>query len=463
MTTFPGPQPSTLIWVATSGTDATAKRGRIDLPFRTINAALAAAVAGDTLLVAPGTYAENVVMPDKDGLAIVGTSTTTTIITAALGHTLAWTPAAGPGAAVRSFRLAHMTINNTDPLSDAIHVDGSAVTQPNTFLLNWFNESLLITKTLGGWAMHLTCIGRIINTLCSIDATGGATGVRIRNVSRFGSDSSSFSALNGAVPLSALDVAWERAAAAPVPGTGREGYYLANSSFVSTNVVIAGQPIFSLDRTSTIAGTVTATALTYFAATLQGAVLNLQGQLGILLDPNPFPATVGFIAVGGTLTVTLPDTAPAAGLRQLVNLAGGKFYGTLTFSKTAGARAPVDARGATIYPTAAASISSGNLIDLDLRGASFTQAALASVGSPGTVGTVDRDTHTITGVASQVASTAVPAFVPFPTGVTYVVTPEILSAVVAAATTIVSKAAGSFNFISANVGATLGFTLTRVR
>lgn len=460
MTTFAGPQPSTLLWVAPSGNNATAMRGRIDKPFLTINAALAAAVAGDTLLLAPGTYNENVVMPDKDGIAIVGTSTTTTIITAALGHTLAWTPAAGPGALVRSFRLSNLTIDNTDPASDAIRVDGSAVISPNTFLLNWFNENVIVTKTAGGWAMNVTCVGRVINTLTVFDATTGATGVRVRNVGRFGASECSFSALNVATPLSALDVAWERAAAAPVPGTGREGYYLANSSFVATNVVIAGQPIFSLDRTSTIAGTVTATALTYFLATAQGPVLNLQGQLGVLLDPTPIP-NLGFLAYGGTLTVTLPDTSPTAGVRQLVNLAGGKFYGTLTFSKSAGARATIDARGATIYPTAAASISSGNLIDLDLRGASFTQAALASTGA--SPGTVDRDTHTITGIASQTVSTAVPAFVPFPAGVSYVVSPEVNSAAVAAATTIVSKAAGTFNFISANAGATLGFTLNRVR
>lgn len=108
----------------------------------------------------------------------------------------------------------------------------------------------------------------------------------------------------------------------------------------------------------------------------------------------------------------------------------------------------------------AASISSGNLIDLDLRGASFTQAALASVGA--SPGTVDRDMHTITGVASAVVSTAVPAFVPFPAGVTYNVAVEVVSAAVAAATVIVSKAAGSLNFISASLGATLGFTLNRV-
>ena len=87
MTTF-ADSPSTFVWVAKNGNDTKARRGRIDLPYLTIQAALTAALAGDTLLVAPGTYAENLVIPDKDGLAIVGQNTTSTIITAALGPTL---------------------------------------------------------------------------------------------------------------------------------------------------------------------------------------------------------------------------------------------------------------------------------------------------------------------------------------------------------------------------------------
>ena len=446
--------PSTFVWVAKNGNDAKARRGRIDLPFLTIQAALTAALAGDAILVAPGTYAENLVIPDKDGLAIVGQNTTSTIITAALGPTLSWVPAAGPGALVQSFRTENLTFNNSDPAAgvDTLHVDGSAVVSPNTFLLEWFIVDCMVTKTGGGTglAANLICVGRVIASLSNFTGTA----VRCKNVGRLGATECSFAS---------IDLNWDRNAAAPFPGTGREGYYLANSTFVGGNVVISGQPIFVLDKTSVLAGipipasTITATALTSFnggGAANQAPVISLLGTLG---------AGLGVVPVGGgALTITLPaDAGPDSGglaptVPSGVDLGQGTFWGAVAISKGAGAnRNTVNARGAFFFNT----ISSGNLIDLDLRGATFTQAALAVAGT----GTIDRDTHTITGRAAAAVSTAVPAFVPFPAGVTYLVTTERLNAAAGVTVSIVSKAANLFNFIASAAGATLGFTLTRVR
>ena len=47
-----------VIWVTKSGNDTTGQRNRIDLPFLTITAAEAAAVAGDVIMVGPGVYNE---------------------------------------------------------------------------------------------------------------------------------------------------------------------------------------------------------------------------------------------------------------------------------------------------------------------------------------------------------------------------------------------------------------------
>lgn len=54
-----------MLYVAKSGDDSTGTANRMDLPFLTIGAALSAASAGDTVLVNPGVYQENVTIPTQ--------------------------------------------------------------------------------------------------------------------------------------------------------------------------------------------------------------------------------------------------------------------------------------------------------------------------------------------------------------------------------------------------------------
>lgn len=456
MTTFPGPQPSTLLWVSTNGSDATAQRGRIDKPFSTIQAALTAALAGDTLMVAPGTYAENLVIPDKDGLAIVGQDVDTTIVTAAVGRTISWV--AGIGASVRSFRLANVTINNSDAASDAIFLDGTNVPNPLTFLEVCSFDRVIVNKSNGGNAINATCIGRLLTLLCNIDASAAATGVRLRNVGRFGATSCSFAAVNGVTPLTAIDAQWERNGALAIPGTGREGYYLANATYVLSNAVVTGQPIFSLDATSTIYGSTTVTG-TYFAATAQGPVVRLNGTIGGAIDPGGgyLPPPVAGI---GTLTITLPLTA--AGVpKMIVDFTGGHFWGTVTLSKGGGGtvRQLVDARHATFYAESAGNISIGALIDLNLRKAAFAQAALVSVGG----GAADRDVITVTGSVLALGANAITFAVPLPPSVTTQYQPVFSPTIAAAAMVVVSTArtAAGFTATAVGVGATGDFDIVR--
>lgn len=56
-------QPNSYLWVAPNGNNATAQRGRLDLPFQTVQAAVNAAQNGDCIIVAPGVYNENVSIP----------------------------------------------------------------------------------------------------------------------------------------------------------------------------------------------------------------------------------------------------------------------------------------------------------------------------------------------------------------------------------------------------------------
>lgn len=60
-----------IVWVdAVAGNDASGQRENAALPFLTIQAAITAAVAGDAVLVRPGTYNELLVM--KDGVSVMG-------------------------------------------------------------------------------------------------------------------------------------------------------------------------------------------------------------------------------------------------------------------------------------------------------------------------------------------------------------------------------------------------------
>ena len=59
------------LWVdATNGNNGTAVSGRLDLPWLTISAALAAAVSGDRVQVYPGAYAEAITVPS--GVSLIG-------------------------------------------------------------------------------------------------------------------------------------------------------------------------------------------------------------------------------------------------------------------------------------------------------------------------------------------------------------------------------------------------------
>lgn len=78
-----------------TGDDATAVRGDLARPYKTVQAAVTGALTGDTLLVCPGTYAEGVLIPPAVSLTLRGTSRDTTRIVAASSAALAWSPGTG--------------------------------------------------------------------------------------------------------------------------------------------------------------------------------------------------------------------------------------------------------------------------------------------------------------------------------------------------------------------------------
>lgn len=85
---------------ALTGDNGTAERGNVAKPFATVQAAVAASLNGDTLLICPGTYAEAVVIPDALTVTLKGTNRATTTIAGGEGQALTWEAAEGADASV---------------------------------------------------------------------------------------------------------------------------------------------------------------------------------------------------------------------------------------------------------------------------------------------------------------------------------------------------------------------------
>lgn len=112
---------STTLYVDTNGNDLSAARGSLRLRYKTITAALAAAQAGDVVQIASGTYTENITLPSRNGISIIGDGIDSTILqpanlaVATITYAAAWrmqglairnmTIIGGSGASARCFTI----------------------------------------------------------------------------------------------------------------------------------------------------------------------------------------------------------------------------------------------------------------------------------------------------------------------------------------------------------------------
>lgn len=333
------------IRVDTLGNDGTGTRERYDLPFATINAALAVAVSGDTILIGAGTFTETVVIPDTlTSLDIVGDGMYETIINApAGGTTVAWT-----GNATDLARLSFRNLSITAAAGQALVINADAQLTSFDDLLSGFNGLILdhvyLVSTAGATSMTLTEINYVRMQNCVMNAADAQVFTRCSLVDMWDCE------LGG--------VTFSYTVAGNKPSNARRTKNLYSCRFASLALVNLDYVICDADCISV--GNIVTTII--------------DNALG--LGTLEFHGTcLGNMTLGHDITL---------GARTAFFCDRCKLLGTLT-TATAGVTniATVNFRNAVLYTVAAGGISTGGLSSLDLIGAEFTNniATLVAVGT----------------------------------------------------------------------------------
>ena len=413
------PQSGGTFWVDVGRTDYYTATGTINAPFKTLQAALNSASANTTINLAPGVYSENIVMPDLDGICIVGGSEmNTTIRNATAGHTIYWYPAASTGANVHKFGLSNLNIVNTDNTGtyQALRIDATRVVYPATFIDDEFDIQTVDfdgSQTQANAIVYLNNVGA--QFVWHSQISGGA--LTVINPGEF--RSTSMVVGNTADPHD-FNVTYD--GNLPRNGLGRNDITLATGSAVFGNVTLNGHPIYQEDVDSVVAGNLNGANLSTFYAGGRdySPTILAYGQHGV----------VG--GTGGSINLTFPDPNTSGTSFNYVDFSNGHILGKVNLTKAN--LIPVSARGYAVVQgqaqfdtTVANGISANGYVALDLRGANFNQSVLQATGAA----SIDRSTVTILTQSATTAGNVITITPPLPTGATYstAVTPNTQSTV----------------------------------
>jgi hypothetical protein len=354
--------------------------GSIGAPLNTITAALALSSSGDTVLVAPGAYVESVVLTTLNNICIrsIGGSGCTSITAPAGLDTVNFTPPAAT--VIDSFRLEGFRLVNAQAGQSCIEMDGTATavaTICKMFELSCVIADCPMTKTLAGDALRLVNTGPVIvqkggTVLAEIENAADIDGpVTLSNVSRV----DFFGIGMGRAGVLALVYTYDNTLAA-TPTHGRQGVFLLAASACRGNCVINATPLFVVDATSAIFGTLTTAGLTTFLAPNHAPVIAISGTIGLPIAPT---------------TITLPLPALALLTTPFIDFSRATIYGTATFSTPliGFVRNYVRMHQCRLEPSTggAGSITAGADTDVDVRGSVIPQASLLAPGN----GAIDRD------------------------------------------------------------------------
>lgn len=383
--------------------------GSFVYPFATISAALAAISGSNTVVnIAPGTYTENLVIPDIDGIVIQGAHEHVTVVqNNGAAHTLYWVPAAGPGALIQKFALRDLEIINTAVGFDAIHIDGNAVNGALVgFLCDEFDMDYIdVDKSGAGYAVYLRNVGVCYPT----HGQWGGADSTILNVGQFRCGQ-----LEIGTQTAPQNFHVEYNGANPRNIIGRADNTISQGTVIWGDVVLKGHPIFQGDSGSLIWGDVTEDGLTSF-------YVSGRDYCPIVVCSS----TVGFAtSAGGQITLTLPDpvphaTEPLANAISIISFSGATVWGTVTIAKPT--NGPVAeptrqygvfvAHNATFEVGAApyvGTVNANGYVAMNLKGSVYNQSALATTGT----GTIDRTLHLIKALSTPGPTPTVVAITP---------------------------------------------------
>jgi hypothetical protein len=331
--------PNTILWVSPNGNNATAVRGAWDKPYQTVQAAVTASSSGDAIFIAPGFYAENVVIPPaRTALTFFGPGAT---LSAATGVALTYTPAA-----TGTLRVLELAIETRDGNAaiNAVEVDGG-----NGATITIFRDVI---------------VGRSNYAACAVNAfVDVAFTERPRFVSCTTGSMRGACTVDGLGPLQILFN----------PGGRAQGTFTIKGASLNSGIELIGQPIVDIDQATKIESTrgpaITATALTI--SNLSAPRITFKGSV-----------TAGI--------VNIVYAAPTGIAQNSADFTGADFGDAVSLSSAAGTAAQVTADGTTFRGT----LTVGESVQLEAANANIL-GALVGAGT----GAANREMKTPTAVA----------------------------------------------------------------
>lgn len=400
--------------------------GSFRSPFLTVAAALAAASAGDVILIAPGTYVENLTIPSVDNLTICGSGKNATTIKAAVGSTTPTVKFAPSTGSYTKLTLRDLTVQNLEngvtgtggETGQCLYLDGSgiAVGVTTSFLTQaCILDSVILDKgSSTGDGFYFRCVDKmfvrdgngttILGNVAGWNCSGMLVnpGYMLVETTIIGNGVTGFS------------LSYDDTTGQIRPIGGRQGVNLANASTVYGSVTLSKAPLFGTAPDTVIFGDLVAPAgnLAIFTSPAHAPAIRISGQVGSPAAPASItvamPAiTAGAVAAGSIPYVDLSDAVIWGSATKVVTMQG-TAGGAVRFQPVAHrARFEQLPEG-----SATVKVYAGTSTDLDIRGSFFRQSAIGQVAA--TDGTIDRDLHSYTTVASPGTPAISP---PFPAGV----------------------------------------------
>jgi hypothetical protein len=344
---------STVLRVDLSGDNLTAQRGRFDLPYRTVQAAVTASWNGDVVLIGAGVFAETVLIPsDRTSLSIIGMGINQTLISGPAGPGLGYVGnVLAPVPCLLNLTVKDITlIGNGGPglvidgtLTEAIPGDGSQALSGGSGLL--YMDSVRIVELGGGVSLRVLVSGNVSMLDCLIPDGNEVDFHTVSSVKMENCES-------GQITFRYAD------ADAVKPIDGRANKMLFNCRF--DGLVLTG-----IDDVACDSGCISTDVITVSVVDsvdpLTPGLFEFHGicQANMSLAFNLTAARTPFNC----------DRCKVVGALTVARVAGGllNFYGTANF------------RGAVIQSTGAASVTAGVWANIDLRAGTCVEADLTTL------------------------------------------------------------------------------------